>query len=292
MARTVSQILTSLNDAQAAEPGLSGLNSPSQTAIYKLWKYITALTMYLHEVLIDIKKSEIEVTVSKAIVPSESWLQAKVFEFQYSSAVPQIMQLVNLAPTYNPIDPTLRIITRCSVKTTGQRIVNVKVAKSDPPVALSAPELSALVGYLKQGGDGTVSGAGVGIAYAGVQINATSIDSDKIYLKAQISYNGQYSSIIVSNVVSAIDEYLKSIPFNGSIKVLDLVDYIQNVTGVTDILIEDLAIRADLTAFADKIYLIQSFTQIYTTYPTFAGYAVTETTGGSTIYDTLTFIAS
>lgn len=289
MARTLQEILTSLDDAQAAESGLSGLNSTSQSAIYTLWKYITALVMLLHEKLIDIKKVEIETTVSKSIVPSEEWLQSKVFEFQYSSTVPQIMQLINFAPSYNPINTALRIITRCSVKTTGQRIVTVKVAKSEPPVALSAPELSALVSYLTLGGDGTVSGAGVGIAYAGVQINATSSASDKLYFKATISYNGQYSAIIVSNVVSAVDVYLASIPFDGAIKVLDLVDYVQNVTGVTDILIEDLAIRADAGAY---VYLIQSFTQAHTTYPMFAGYAVTETNPGDTIYDTLTFVAS
>lgn len=292
MARTIAQIKASILAEKALQTPLSGLTSTSATSIYGLWAYICAVAIALHEQLIDIFKAEMETTISKAIVPSNAWLQSKVFEFQYSATTPQVVQLVNFAPTYNPINTTLRIITRCSVKTTGQRVVTIKVAKNEPPVALSAPELTALNGYLTRGGDGTVGGAGTGISYAGVQISAVSLTSDKLYLKATINYNGQFASVISASVIAAINTYLATLPFDGIIKVLDLVDAIQLVAGVTDIKIEHLAIRADATAFGSKTYLIQSFTQNYTTYPTFAGYVIGETTASNTFTDTLTFVAS
>jgi len=291
MARSISIIKNQILAEKAAQPALSGLTSTSATAIFNLWAYIQAVAINLVEQLTDLKVTTIENLLTTKQVPTNVWLQTKVFEFQYSATTPQVVQLVNFAPVYNPVNTALRIVSRCSVKTTGQRIVTVKVATGEPPAALSAPQLSALSGYITQGGDGTVAGAGTGIAFAGVQINVSSTASDKIYLKATINYNGQYSSIIGTNVISAIDAYLAAIPFDGNVRVLNLVDAIQNVAGVTDILIEDLAIRANSTAFASKTYLIQNYTQTLTTYPTFAGYVVGETTAGNTLLDSLTFVA-
>ncbi len=291
MARSIAVIKNQILAQKAVSPVLNAMNSVSMTAIFNLWAYITAVAINLSEQATDLKVSFIELLLKTKQVPSDQWLQSKVFEFQYSATTPQVVQLTNFAPTYNPIDTTLRIVSRCSVKTTGQRIVTVKVATGEPPAALSAPQLSALTGYLTQGGDGTVSGAGTGIAYAGVQIKVSSTDSDKLYLKGTITYNGQYNAIIQTNVIAAIESYLAAIPFDGNIKVLNLIDAIQSVAGVTDIIIEDLAIRANATAFGSKTYLIQSFTQLQTTYPTFAGYVVGETTGGNTFADTLTFVA-
>lgn len=291
MARSISLIKSQIISEKNNQAALSGLTSTSQSSIYNLWAYIVAVAINLLEQIIDLKTLFIESKLSANSVASDAWLQTKAFEFQYSSSNPQVVQLVNFAPTYNPVDPTLRIITRCSVKTTGQRVVEVKVAKSDPPVALSSPELSAFQGYLTQGGDGTIAGKGTGIAYAGVQIRAVSRDSDKVYLKATITYNGQYYNVIQTNVIAAINSYLSNIDFGGMLKVLSIVDAIQSVAGVKDIIIDDLAIRADGTAFASKTYLIQSRTQYFTTYPIYAGYAVGETTSGETFSDKLTFVA-
>ena len=291
MARSIALIKSQILTEKANQSALSGATSTSQTAIYNLWAYVTAVAINLHEQAIDLYKSTLESELASSYVSSDAWLQAKAFEFQYSATVPQVVTLVNFAPIYNPINTALRIITRCSVKTTGQRIVEVKVAKLNPPVALSAPELSAFSGYLSQGGDGTIGGAGTGIGYAGVQFKPVSRTSDKLFIKATITYNGQYSSVIQTNVINAINNYLANIPFDGLVKVLSLVDAIQSVSGVKDIKIEDLAIRADATPFVSTTYLIQAFTQYYTTFPLYAGYAIEETTSGQAFLDQITFVA-
>lgn len=278
MARNIDTIIDEMDDAQSSETALSTLNSTSQTAIYTLWKSITATVINLLEQLWDIYKEEIEEVVSVGAVGSDAWLNAQILKFQYSATVPQIVTLVDFAPAYGTVNEDLQIITRCSVKTLANKTISVKVAKSDPPVALSATELNSLKGYLSD------------ISFAGTQTNTYSYASDKFYLKANIYYNGQYSSVISSTVIAAVENYFKNIPFDGTVKISALEDYIQDVPGVTDVVIVDAAIRPDTTAFASKTYLVQASTTIYPTYPTYAGYVVGETTASNTLADTLTFI--
>jgi hypothetical protein len=289
--RKISDIQAQILAEKAAQSSLSGLNSTSQTAIYNLWAYIVAVAISLLENIVAIFQVEIEDTASKAAVGSDVWLKSKVLEFQYDAVNPQVLTLVNFAPQYPVINTDLRIISRCSVKTIGSKIAVVKVATGEPPVALSAPQLSSLQSYLTNGGDGTYLGRGVGLGFAGVQINTSSLTSDKFYFKANIYYNGQYSAVIQSTVVAAINNYLANIDFDGNVKLISLVDYIQNVPGVVDITLEDVAMRANATAFGSKTYLVQAFTEIYSTYPTFAGYIVGETTVSNTLNDTITYIA-
>jgi uncharacterized phage protein gp47/JayE len=294
MARTVSIIQAQIKAQVDANPTLVLLvPNASQTAIFKVWIYIQAVTIAVFEQLQDVYKSEIETAIKSAPVGSDFWLQKKVLEFQYDAITPQVVQLdtVTMAVGYDPIDVTKRIVTRASVKTTGARVVTVKVAKNEPPVALTAPELASLQGYLTNGGDGTFNGRGVGIGFAGTQIVATSTASDKVYIKGTINYDGQYAATISATVITAIKDYLSNIPFDGEIKIISLIDYIQNVPGVVDVLFEDVAIRADATAFINKTYLIQTFTEIISKYPTFAGYAVEETTPGEDFVSRLTFTA-
>lgn len=278
MARSIATIVALLDAEQAAQTGLSGLNSPSTTAIFKLWKYIVATQMFLQETLWDIYKAALELTISKAAVGTSAWLQDKVLKFQYDATTPQVLSVgSDFSVNYTTVDTTKQIITRAAVNRTAQRTVLVKVAKSDPPVALSGPELSSLNGYLDD------------ICFAGVNYVATSLVSDKLYLKANVYYDGQYSSTISDAVISAVNVYLAALPFDGKIKLSAIVDSIQTVTGVNDVVLEDVAVRADATAFASKTYMVQGNTTLIPLYQLAAGYIIEETTASNTFTDTLTF---
>ena len=292
MARSIATIVALLDAEQAAQTGLSGLNSPSTTAIFKLWKYIVASQMFLQETLWDIYKKDIETQVSLATSGTPTWLKDKILNyFQYSSVTPQNLELVNFVPTYPTIDANLRIITRCAISTYGLNTCLVKVAKSDPPQILLAAELNALSSFLNSGGDGTIAGSAVGLGFAGIKYNVQSYNSDKLYLVAEIIYNGQYASTIQDAVEAAINAYLAGLPFDSKVKITALTDAIQLVDGVSDVIITDLAMRANSTAFSGKTYLVQSKTTIFSSYPTYAGYIVEETTASNTFADTLTYTA-
>lgn len=278
MARSIATIVALLDAEQAAQTGLSGLNSPSTTAIFKLWKYIVATQMFLQETLWDIYKAALELTISKAAVGTSAWLQDKVLKFQYDATTPQVLSVgSDFSVNYTTVDTTKQIITRAAVNRTAQRTVLVKVAKSDPPVALSGSELSSLNGYLDD------------ICFAGVNYVATSLVSDKLYLKANVYYDGQYSNTISESVISAVNVYLATLPFDGKIKLSAIVDSIQTVTGVNDVVLEDVAVRADATAFSSKTYMVQGNTTLIPLYQLAAGYIVEETTASNTFTDTLTF---
>jgi len=280
MARTIEQIQASIIANIQNTPELAEANSTSTRAIWRLFSYVIAVSILLLEQIIDVFKTENETALSQAIPNTASWLIKKIFEFQYSATNPQIIQINNLVPSYNVVDASLRIITRCSVVTTISNKVTVKVAKSEPPVALSVAELGALQGYINA------------LGVAGVQYNCISQDADRVYIAADIFYDGQYSSTIQGTVINAIQLFLSNLSFNGQLKISDLELAIRTITGVNDILIKDIKVRDSFTTFANGTYLIQNKTTISRLFPTIAGYIVEEDTTGQTFTNSLNFISN
>ena len=81
MARSISVIKNQILTEKAAQSSLNSMNSVSLTAIFNLWAYITAVAINLHEQLTDLKVTAIELLLNNKQVPSDQWLQTKVFEF-------------------------------------------------------------------------------------------------------------------------------------------------------------------------------------------------------------------
>jgi hypothetical protein len=279
MARTIEQIQASIIADIQATPELSGL-SGSNRAIWRLFSYVVAVAILLLEQIIDVFKSETETKIASAIPNTSNWLTSKVFQFQYSATNPQIVQLENLIASYPVVDSSLQIISRCSAVTTLSNKVLIKVAKQEPPIALTSGELSALQGYVNT------------IGVAGVTYNCISQDADRVYINADIFYEGQYSATIQGTVINAINTFLASLPFNGQLKISDLELAIRNTTGVNDILINDIKVRGNSVTFANGTYLIQNKTTISRLFPTISGYIVEEDTTGQTFADSLNFISN
>lgn len=280
MARTVSEIQQQMLDNIAADTTLSGLlTSTSKRAIYRLYTYIVAVAINTLEQLIDIFTASVEATAAAASPATPTWLQAQILKFQYSATVPQVIQLINFAPAYPVVDETLRIISRCSVTTNLSNSVIIKTATGDTPAALSAPQLSALQAYVNE------------IGIAGVIYSCISKTSDKLFVQANVYYQGQYSAVISANVIAAIDAFLASIPFNGQMKISDLEEAISSVEGVNDIVLVNVKARDNDTVFASGNYLVQNQQTIGRLWSTVAGYMVAEDTSGQTLSDSLTFIA-
>ena len=275
--RTIEQIQANIIADVQAQPELSAtLTNNSRRAIWRLFTFVQASAILLLEQIIDVFRAENETVISQAIPATASWIGKKVFDFQYSATNPQIVQLVNFAPVYPVIDESLRIITRCSVQTTISNQVIIKTAKSDPPVALSSTELDSLQSYINI------------IGIAGVNYACFSSEADRVYIDAAIYYNGQYSTVIQGTVTNAVNMFLASLPFNGQLKMSDLEFAIRNVTGVNDVLINNIKIRANSTAFSSGTFLIQNKTTISRLFQTISGYVVIE----DTVSNNLDFIAN
>lgn len=280
MARSVNEIQKAIINDVAQQTELVTLtNNTSKRAIWRLWTFVTASAIALLEQLLDIFKTEVETTVSLSAPQTPQWLQDKVFKFQYSATTPQVVQLIDLVPQYTTVNTDLRIVTRCSVKSNINNAVLIKVAKSEPPTALTITEVSALQTYVDT------------IGVAGINYIVQSTASDKLFVDATIYYNGMYSTGIQDSVISAIDTYLAGIPFDGVLKVLDLELAIKQVTGVNDVVLNNVRARDNGTALSSATYLVQNQTLIGRVWATVSGYIVGETTSGNTLTDTLTFIA-
>lgn len=279
MARTVAIIQNQILEQIAADSVLGPkLTSTSKRALFRLFTFIVATAIALFEQLQDLFVTKIENIAAAAAPASGTWIQKRIFEFQYSAGNPQIVQLINYAPQYPTVDATLRIVTRCSVVTNLANSVIIKVAKSDPPQALDNLEIAALQSYINQ------------IGAAGITYSVLSTDPDELMIEAQIYYVGQYSQVIAANVKQAINNYLDQLPFNGNMKISDLEAAIKNVTGVTDVLLTNVKARDTNTVYASGTYLVQNNQVISRLWPTVSGYIVPETTTGHTLDDSLTFI--
>jgi hypothetical protein len=157
--------------------------------------------------------------------------------------------------------------------------VKIKVAKSEPPTALSGAQTSALQSYINV------------IGCAGINYLVSSSTSDKLYVDADIYYQGMYSDVISANVIAAIDAYLAGLPFDGQLLISDLDVTIRGVEGVKDVVLKNVRARANGTALGSATYLVEDAQTVIRFWNTVAGYVVGEDTVSNTLADTLNFIS-
>lgn len=286
MARTVEEIndyiIANLVANFAAIGVTIDTNTWSKRNMLRATCYTDAIGQALMEQLQDVYFQKIEGVQARSAAASVLWIQDAMFRFQYSDTVPQALQLIDFTAAYPIIDPTLRIITACSVRTTISNQVLIKVAKSNPFEALSGTELTSAQGYIN------IKGA------AGIFYVVTSSDADRLYIDADVYFRGEYSSVIQATVIQAINDFLQSLSisnFDGSIKMSDLEATIRAVAGVNDVVLRNVRARKDSDAFADGTDIVLNQLQISRLWNTVAGYIIQEDTAGKTFADSLTFLA-
>ena len=275
MARSIAVIKQQLIDQKNAEPALSGLTSPSQTAIWNLWFFIQASAINIFEQLQDLYKIELEDIAAAAIPNTDAWVQSKAFEWQYGDNI----QLINLVPKYTTVNTAKRIVTRCSVKTDNNKICQIKVAKSDPATKLTTLELAGITSYYNV------------IGNAGISYNIISDEGDRIEIIADVYYDGQYSDTIGQSTRTALENYLKNIPFDGIIYVSKIEDIFQGVTGIKDIKLTAINTRRNSQGYGTGtvVYNLSTGTNARL-YQTYAGYILQEDEAGHTFSDTINYI--
>jgi len=277
MARTVAQIKQSMLDAKNADPTLSALTSTSQTAKWNLYYFIVASCIAIFEQLQDLFKTDLEAIASTAAPSTPQWTRNKVLKYQKGDVAQ--LNTTTFTVEYPTINTANQILTRCAVITAPNRTVLIKVAKSDPPVPVSVGELAELQSYIE-----TFNPAG--IAFTLINEN-----SDKMEVAATIYYNGQYSAVISTNVVAALNNYMATLPFNGVISTQAVVDAIQAVDGVNSVSLTRILVRKHTVAYGAGVTLYNLATGVDSVqYQTIAGYVAQETTATHTFADTLSYI--
>lgn len=276
MARKIATIKEAIrvekNNYPVLAPILFAEEGGSKVGILNNIADVVSININVFEQLQDAYKSELEQIALNAIPGTSAWIKSKVEEFQYDTVTAQYIQLVDLVPVYQSVDTTKQIISRVAVIESGNGVVVVKVATSEPPVALSAPQKTSLEQYLDI------------IMPAGPTITVSTALADKLYVGANVYYDGQFAGSIQSDVNAAINNYLAALDFNGVVYVSKIQDAIQAVAGVKDVQLTLVKARQDATAFLGATTLTRQWTTI-------AGYIVEETTSGQTFSDSIVYTA-
>lgn len=248
----------------------------SQTGTANLWAYLHALATNILSQLMDLFISEVNTIVLTNVPATPQWIKSKLFQFQKGDAV--VLDTTTFAASYTIIDPLKRIVTQCSVRTDLNNTVNIKVAKGGvTPMKLSTTEIDEVTAYYAE------------FNPAGIRYRIISKDADLLTVKAIVYYDGQFSDVIKTTVIAAINAFMASIPFDGVMLVSDLEAAIKDVQGVNDVVLTDVWARAAETVFGSVTKLIDTSLLISRRWDTISGYMIGETTGGQTLNDTLTF---
>ncbi len=286
MARSVDTVNAQIVDTLVANFASIGITIDptkwSKRNMLRMICYAFATCGAYIEQLMDVLKALLEWVANRSAAASNLWIQKKMFEFQYDAADPQVVQLIDTVPQYPVVDETKRVITACSVKSTSPNVVTIKVATGDPFVALDNTVKASAQGYIDT------------IGTSGIKYDVVSLESDKIYIAADVYYQGQYSAVVQATVIAALRLFLQNLShtiFDGSVKMTDLENVIRSVPGVNDVVLQNVRGRADTDLFAAGIDLVLNTAIIQRLWNTIAGYVGEEDTAGKTFADSLNFIA-
>lgn len=199
---------------------LNDLTSGSKVAIWRLWAFLMAVAIHIHETYWDMFLIKVKEVIATAPTGTPAWYRKKIFEFQYGDS----LTLLNDHYVYNPIDITKQIITRCAIEERSNGVVAIKVVKGENPLTkLTTAEKNALESYIHK------------IKFAGTRIAVFSLDPDIL----EIHYNIFYDPIIPltevkGNINAEIGIFLEKLPFNAKFDITQFTDALQKAEGVTD----------------------------------------------------------
>lgn len=229
MARTEQEIYDLIIADKNDEVDLTNLNSPSNTALWRLWAWITAKAHHIHEQLFDSFKAEVNTLAAAAIPGTLPWYRAKALEFQYGYS----LTFVDNKPVYTIYDADARIIARVAiVELAGELQFKVSKNVSGYLEPLSAGEQAAFEAYLNQ------------VKFAGTKTSVISLNRDLLRLYPDATYGGlggnfyydaSYSlAAVQADMDAKINSYLQSLEYNGYLYTKRLENVLKEVLGYDD----------------------------------------------------------
>ena len=233
MARNIIDIQNKILAGIAADANLVALNSPSKTAIYRLLVFVVAYAIWLLEVIFDAHKTEIDTAIYNQKSGTLRWYRSMSLAFQYGFALKvddDIFDNINF--TDDQIAAS-KIIKYCSVKESleSSRLI-VKVANEigDNYALLTPLQIESFNTYMKD------------IAYAGVKLLIVNNPADKLDLNLVVYRNPLVIDATGNNILTggksielAVKKYIKNLPFDGELVLNDMIDYLRDVPGITNV---------------------------------------------------------
>jgi hypothetical protein len=228
MARSIQIIQQEMFDNIAANPNLAGLTSISKVAIWRLFVFVVAFSIWVLENLFDTHKKEVDTIIDEKMPHRASWYRTKAKAFQYGFAlIPDTDKYDNTGIAPEQIEAS-KIIKYAAVTSSGGQLL-IKIATEEAGVLapISPEKKAAFDVYVLE------------IADLGVNYIVLNLLPDILLLNMQIFrdplvLDAAGMSILNGNypVQDAINDYMKELPFNGELVLAHLIDKLQKVEGV------------------------------------------------------------
>lgn len=232
MARTPDEIRAQMLAQKDIEAELSALDSVSNTAIWRLWIFITVMIIYYFEVAIDSLKAVIQSIIDDNQYGTKSWWYKQAKGYQHGD----LLVFIDNIFKYPAVDENKQIIKYCSVTDNGGK-VQIKVAKQvgNVPVVLTSDEIDGVVDYVND------------IRPAGTDVTVQSLAADLLRVRLNVYYNASGDINLIRPAVElAITNYLANTGVNldGVFYINRFIDAIQAVPGVVNDQVEVLEAAA------------------------------------------------
>ena len=258
MARTPEDIKAQMIAQKELQVELTTLNSVSNSAVWRLWMFITVMTIYYFEVALDAFKASVQLIIDENQYGTLSWWYNQVKGYQHGD----LLSFINNVYKYPAIDTGKQIVKYCSVTDNGGK-VQIKVAKQEgnEPVVLTADEINGVVDYVNE------------IRPAGTQITVQSLAADLVRINLNVYYNANGDINLIRPAVElAITNYLANIQFDGVFYINRLIDAIQAVPAVINDQVEVLSAAAQgsgdpYKAFTSRYSAKSGYFKIDPSYP-------------------------
>lgn len=230
MARTIEQIEAQIIQRVNASPLLTAvLTSTSLVAIWRLWVTVTATVIHSLEALFDFHRAEVIEIINSKDPHSTRWYAeiSKKFQFGYD-LVPEEDFYDNTGLTEQQISDSLIVKHSAVVKQRGRLRIKVARLVNGDLAPLTVEQLQAFTEYMER------------VTDAGVDMLIESLPPDSLKLKLKVFYNplvlsetgARLDGVNSTPVQSAVNEYLKQLPFNGKLVLANLIDHLQDIDGV------------------------------------------------------------
>lgn len=233
MARTIEEIQYRILTAIASDQALSTqLTSTSKVAVFRLFTYIIASSIWLLESIFDNHKKEIDTALYEQKSGTPRWYRNMSLAFQYGfDLLVDSDKFDNTGYTDDQIEAS-KIIKYCSVKESiesNRLTIKVVGESGDALEPLDDTQITAFLQYMSE------------VKYAGVKLNVVNNPADKLLLNMQI-----YRDVLVIDkngvsilngdkpVEKAIRAYMKALPFDGVLVLNDLIAHLRAVEGVNN----------------------------------------------------------
>lgn len=232
MARTIETIQQEMLTNLRSNDNLAGLNSPSKFAIFRLFTYTVAVSIWALEKMFDIHTAEINEVLLKQKSGRKPWYRTMALQFQFGFALIADTDYFNNTGIEQEVIDASKIIKYAAVveaDDSSRVILKIAGETGDTLSPITAEQLEAFTEYIQD------------IRWAGVTVDVINYLPDRLFLNIQIKRDALVLdstgiSILNGNnpVNDALKEFMKQLPFDGELKLSALVDKLQVIPGILD----------------------------------------------------------